>query len=981
MKKRIAFILSLLPVLAFAQQATITSPDHQVLVTIQADGSQVSYDVQYKGTLILEKNLLGLTINGRALPTKLKSKKLSSHHQILDPVVPIKFSHIEKDYNELILNMQGNYSIIWRAYNDGIAYRFQTRQIDEALVDEEIIELGVNPEYMLHIQPEDYFTTSYENAYSHVKSGDWKEGGKMSCLPLLIDARNCKILFSEADHYDYPRAFLQPGKKGLKGVFAKAWLKDKMEGDRHRVVTEEAPYIAKTSGARNYPWRYMVIAGKDEQLVENTMNACLSSTGCEIDDVSWIHPGQVSWDWWNGKCVYGQDVNFKSGINTETYKYFIDFASKYGIPYIILDEGWNTDVNHPFDVIPALDLKELIRYGEEKKVGLILWVTWYAVHTHPEIFREYSSWGVKGMKIDFMDRSDQTISNFYENTVKEAAKYRLVVDFHGAYTPAGLEYRYPNLLAYEGVRGMEQMGGCKPENSLYFPFMRNAVGAMDYTPGAMLSTQPEYFGLWSPNAMSIGTRAYQLALFITCETGTQMLADSPTQYYRNPECTEFITQVPVTWDETRALKAVSGEYLVLAKRKGSRWFLAGITNNTPRELEISLDFLNPGKAYTMTAFSDGMNASFQAMDYRCTKSQVSSSSTLKINMVRNGGFAAVLSDLQAVTTDAVQSMLNWRDPGTGVWETAGWWNSANVMTALLRYAAITGNKEVEQVAADVLQKAQHYKVGVDDQGNDRFCENFNNDYFDDQGWWALAWVEAYKLTKNQKYLNMAETIYGTMSQGWTQELGGGIYWKRNPLHYKNAIANNLYSLLSARLYKITKKEEYKNRFLEASDWMLNSGMINTANWQVEDGLDQDGKPNNGQYYTYNQGVALASLVERYELTQDRQYLDKAQQIADATLKLMTTSEGILKELKASTEPSGDGVQFKGVFVRHLAYLNLVEQKPEYTAFILRNAYSIAQNDFDPISKSFGCYWYGPFYQVQPAANACALDCMVEALAL
>lgn len=660
LNRLLTLLMAFAPCLLWAQKAEVSSPDNAIRVVFNADGHQMTYDVLYNGRTVLAHNRLGLSIDGKALPAKVKGQKVTRRHQVLDPVVPIKFSHIEKDYNELTLTMQGGYSILWRAYNDGIAYRFVTKAKGEVNVDDETIVLGVRPDYLLHIQQDDKFTSAYENPYIHTTNTEWTVAGQMACLPLLIDADGCKILFSEADHYDYPRAFLKHAEDGLEGTFSKAWIGEKKVYDRYTAPLEYAPYIARTQGSRNFPWRYMVIAGRDEQLVENTMNACLSSAKCEIDDTSWIRPGQVSWDWWNGKAVYGPDVNFKCGINTDTYKYYIDFASKYGIPYIILDEGWNVEVNRPYDVIDGLDIHELIRYGEERGVGLILWVTWYAVYKHPDIFERYAEWGVKGMKIDFMERSDQGISQFYENTVREAAKHHLVVDFHGAYTPAGLEYRYPNLLAYEGVRGMENNDRCLPSNSMYFPFIRNAVGAMDYTPGAMLSVHHDQRATYAPNAMSIGTRAYQLALFITCETGTQMLGDSPTQYYRNPDCTEFITQVPVTWDETRALRASSGEYAVIAKRRGHKWYLAGLTNDKPRDLEVALDFLTPGRTYTMTAFSDGINADYQAMDYRRTQQEVTAATTLPIRMVRNGGFAAVITDLEGFVADGVESMLGWR---------------------------------------------------------------------------------------------------------------------------------------------------------------------------------------------------------------------------------------------------------------------------------------------------------------------------------
>lgn len=344
------------------------------------------------------------------------------------------------------------------------------------------------------------------------------------------------------------------------------------------------------------------------------------------------------------------------------------------------------------------------------------------------------------------------------------------------------------------------------------------------------------------------------------------------------------------------------------------------------------------------------------------------------------GAAAQKSILRERTAAGVATMISWRDTTSGVWETAGWWNSANVLTALLRYGAVTGDAAIPALAADVFDRAKAYKW-VDSAGRDRLCTDFNNDFYDDQGWWALAWVEAYELTRRRDYLSMAETIYANMSTGWTDELGGGIYWKKNPLHYKNAIANNLYSLLAARLYRHTREVEYRKRFLEASDWMLQSGMLNRDNWQVEDGLDDSGTPNRGQYYTYNQGVCLASLTERYLLTGETQYLAMAEHIADATLRLMTTDEGILRELRPDTEPSADGVQFKGIFVRHLAYLYHLDKRADYRDFILRNARSIVERDYDAASCSFGCFWSGPFRDVQPAANGCALDCLAEALAL
>ena len=364
----------------------------------------------------------------------------------------------------------------------------------------------------------------------------------------------------------------------------------------------------------------------------------------QLKETDWIKPGLTSWEWWNGAIPYGPDVNFVSGCNLETYKYFIDFASRYNVPYILMDEGWAKSTRDPFTPNPDVDLHELISYGKEKNVGIILWLTWLTVENNFDLFETFEEWGVKGVKIDFMDRSDQWMVNFYERVAKEAAKHHLFVDFHGSFKPSGLEYMYPNVLSYEGVRGMEQMGGCHPDNSLYLPFIRNAVGPMDYTPGAMISMQPEVYQSNRPNSASMGTRAYQLALYIVFESGIQMMADNPTLYYRNEDCTHFISEVPQIWDETIALEAEAGEYVVVAKRKGAKWYIGAITNNKQqqRNFVVNLDFLDEGKEYKMTSFEDGINANRQAMDYRKKEATVKAGDQLTLRLARNGGFAAVI---------------------------------------------------------------------------------------------------------------------------------------------------------------------------------------------------------------------------------------------------------------------------------------------------------------------------------------------------
>ena len=630
----------------FAQKKLeLKSPNGALKVSLNLT-DKIRYSISYNADDLLTNNSLGMELRNDALGTnpKLVSAKASKGNTTIKPYVSLKYSTITSKYNKLVLTFKGDYAVEFRAFDNGIAYRFLTTKKKGIEVLNEEVKLNFPSTYDLHVQQPKEFKTAYEEVYSTVGSADWKS--KMTTLPLLIDTKKkYKILISESDLTDYPCLFLKgSGQNSVSSTFPKAPLAFAEDGDRSLKITKEADYIAKTAGTRSFPWRYFVITTQDKQLIENTMTLQLASASV-IKDPSWIKPGQASWEWWNDAAPYGPDVNFESGYNLETYKYYIDFAAKFGLKYIIMDEGWANSTTDPYTPNPKVDVHELIRYGKEKNVGVVLWLTWLTVHNHMELFKTFNEWGVKGVKIDFMDRSDQWMVNYYERVAKEAAKNKLFVDFHGAFKPAGLEYKYPNVISYEGVRGMEQMGGTLPDNSLFLPFMRNAVGPMDFTPGAMISMQPESYRAERPNAASIGTRAYQLALFVVFESGIQMLADNPTLYYRNLDCTEFITSVPTTWDETVALNAKVGEIAVVAKRKESKWFIGGICNGAEkvRSLQLNLDFLEKGRSYTLTYFEDGINAGRQAMDYRKKIIQVKSGDKIDIKMVRNGGYAAVLT--------------------------------------------------------------------------------------------------------------------------------------------------------------------------------------------------------------------------------------------------------------------------------------------------------------------------------------------------
>jgi len=626
-----------------AAKLELKSPNGELKVSVDLK-DKIRYNISYGKDELLKNCSLQLDLQNESLGVnpKLQGKQVSTINETLKPIFPFKNATVGNNCNVLLLNFKNDFSVEFRAYNDGVAYRFITRKKGEAIVRNEDFGIQFPATYIAQLSFTGSFKTSYEYPYSHVKTTDYKESDRMTTLPVLLETdKQYKILISEADLLDYRCMFLKStGNNGLKSTFPNYPLEFGEDGDRSLKITKEADYIAKTSGTRSFPWRLFIIAKEDKQLIENEMVSKLSRKNV-LGDVSWVKPGQVSWDWWNATfSPYG--VDFKSGINTDTYKYYIDFASKFGIPYIILDEGWAKDTRDAFNANPDLNLPELIKYGKEKKVKLVLWLSWLTVENNFDLFKKYSEWGIAGVKIDFMDRSDQWMVNYYERVAKEAAKYKMFVDFHGAFKPAGLNITYPNVLSFEGVLGLEQGGNCKPQNSVYLPFIRNVVGPMDFTPGAMINQQPDVYRAERPNNASVGTRVNQMSMFVIFESGLQMLADNPTLYYRERECTDFITSVPVTWDETKVLYAKVGEAVVVAKRKGDKWFLGGMNNDKGRTIDLNFDFLPLGKEFTLTSFEDGINADRQGMDYKKKTISVNNNTKLTIKMERNGGWAGSL---------------------------------------------------------------------------------------------------------------------------------------------------------------------------------------------------------------------------------------------------------------------------------------------------------------------------------------------------
>jgi len=640
----LAYLLICTTLILAAKPLVLKSPDAKISVNVTIS-DKIIYTVSYGNDLLLDHCSLSMELENETLGAKPKLKKTihSVINETFNKEIPFKNAVINENCNVLRLEFSGNYNVEFRAYNDGVAYRFITKMGKEIIVKNENFTINLSGESKTVLQLPSKFKTSYENRYEPVTLQEFQTNGKMANLPAFIETKSpYKILITETDLFDYPCMFMKGnGDNGMTSLFPKVPIEFGEDGDRSVKILKEADYIAKTNGTRSFPWRVLVITNDDRKIVETDLVTKLSPRN-RLGDVSWVKPGQVSWEWWHDAALYG--VDFESGYNLDSYKYYIDFASNFGIPYIIMDEGWAMSTRDPYTPNPKVDVHELIRYGKEKKVRIILWLTWLTVDKNLDtLFKTFSEWGVAGVKIDFMDRSDQWMVNYYERVAKEAAKYHIMVSYHGAFKPAGLECAYPNVVTYEGVLGLEQGGNCKPDNSLYLPFMRGVCGPMDFTPGAMLNAQPENLGYSRIKPVGTGTRAFQMSTFICFESGLQMLADNPFNYYRERECTEFITKVPVTWDETKALVAEAGKVLIVAKRKGDKWFIGGMCNGTEkvRLLDVPLNFLSDGKTYKVTAFEDGINAGRQGADYKKRQFESNKSDVLKIRMVRNGGYAAV----------------------------------------------------------------------------------------------------------------------------------------------------------------------------------------------------------------------------------------------------------------------------------------------------------------------------------------------------
>ncbi len=629
---------------ASAQDYELFSPDRKTVVHISMKDS-VRYSVLHNGKTILQPAAIGLKTTFSGGPLKVAGAKKTSADALLYPVVRQKNAVIRDHYRQLEIRFRDRMALQWRAYDNGVAWRWVCEEKGKYEVLEERADFAFGPEGRSWYPREDGFFSHNERLYQEMSIDSIARQKTLASLPALFTTKGVRILVTESGLQDYAGMWLRGDSLTgmIRGAFPHYPLKTELQGDRFEVVRERARYIAKKSGPAALPWRILMIAEEDKALLVNELVYQLAAPA--TGDFSWVKPGKAIWDWWNDNNISG--VDFRAGINTETYKYYIDFAARYGLEYAVLDEGWS-DTRRLEWINPAVNMDELARYAAERKVGLVLWVNWEAV-AKPErlqaAMQQFSKWGVKAIKVDFMQRDDQVMVNYYEAVAKAAAAHRMLVDFHGAHKPAGLQRTYPNVITFEGVYGLEQSKGDKsksidPDHNVTFPFIRMAAGPADYTPGAMRNAQKEH---WAPNwskPMSIGTRCHQLAMYVIYESPLQMLADNPTHYYREPGCMEFLAAVPAVWDTTIVQQAAIGSHIMtVRKAPDGSWYAGAMTNSKGRSLTLETSFLPAGK-YKMQIWQDGINADRDAEDFKMSEMEIDSRSQVPVVLQPGGGWVA-----------------------------------------------------------------------------------------------------------------------------------------------------------------------------------------------------------------------------------------------------------------------------------------------------------------------------------------------------
>ena len=624
----------------FAQESfRLASPDGHVQLEVSL-GDSIYYAVKLDQQQLVNPSAVALLTdrdNGRKL--KLSKSQASSFDNVFNPVVAQKSSSIRDHYNQLTMAFTNGLQLEWRAYNNGIAWHWISKLNGTYHVRDEIAQFNMDSNGRSWFPEEDGFYSHNERRYKNYRLDSIDEK-KLASLPALFEVNGTKLLITESGLFNYAGMWLKgKGHGSLHSTFPHYPKTLKITSDRDQQVTERENYIASINGPQSFPWRIIMIAKEDKELLANQLVYQLAPNA--TSDYSWVKPGKVQWDWWHYNNIY--NVDFRAGINTETYKYYIDFASKYNIEYVLLDEGW-CDTRDLMKVSPDINMEELSRYAKEKGVGLLLWTSWLVLDRQLDTaLDQFAKWDIKGIKVDFMQRDDQLMVNYYEKVAKAAAKRKMLVDFHGAYKPTGWLKTYPNVLTSEGVFGNEISkfaNAIDPEHTANLPFIRMAAGPMDFTPGGMLNVQKNAFAAVPSEPMTLGTRANQLAMYVIYESPLQMLCDLPTHYYKEPESMEFLEHVPTVWKQTIPLEGKVGDMVVLAREAmNGDWYIGAMTDWTARDININLDFL-PGGEYSMQSWKDGINADRNAKDCKMEKSTINNQSQIKISMTTGGGFVA-----------------------------------------------------------------------------------------------------------------------------------------------------------------------------------------------------------------------------------------------------------------------------------------------------------------------------------------------------
>ncbi len=620
----------------------LTSPDKRIEITINTK-DELSYSVKYKDAKILATSRIGLQLKTGLLG---ESPKLMSAHrnfvqQEYKPAVKIKAGRIEEHYNELILRFKENFAVCFRAFNDGFGYRFESFEKAEMEVVDELCEINFAENAVAYWPAESHFISPNQRYYDETTLANLNEKDLASLAALFKTNSGVFVAVTETALNDYPGMWLRGVRgNGLKADFPRYPVNEEHVNEGKGEI-ERRDFIARTNGTRSFPWRVFGLTTNEGDLITNQLPWLLAEPS-KIADPSWIKPGKIAWDWYNDNNIY--DVDFKSGINTSTYKYYIDFAARYGIEYVVLDEGWS---KHPslLAINPDIDMDELAGYAKQKGVDLILWAMWKEFDEQKEqLLPLLKKWDIKGIKVDFMDRDDQWMENFYHRTAEFCARNKLLLDFHGAHKPAGLERTWPNVMTYESVKGLEQ---CKwsdkqtPKHDVLLPFIRMWAGPMDYTPGAMINAQKKNFRICYNRPMSMGTRCHQLAMYVVFESPLQMLADNPSNYKKEEECMEFLSVVPTVWDETVVLDAKIGKHVAVARRNGNVWYVGSLGGDDACDVSVPMSFLDSGE-YEMIVYKDGVNADRYAQDYKKGNRTITKDMKLNIHMAPGGGYVAII---------------------------------------------------------------------------------------------------------------------------------------------------------------------------------------------------------------------------------------------------------------------------------------------------------------------------------------------------